>query len=315
MSTIKIINLKKVIPTAIFNTCLIDGQSKKDILNEYPKRSDGAYYLDKFNAHLRNAHGISIKEYVKAHLNEKWPHCPTSDEEVGFTLRGVGMIFSEFKKGRITKEHCPAFKEACEKMSKERLGNKNPMYGKKAWNTGLTKEVDERIALIAKKSFGRKGTDSSRRKMREARQRHPLKARHAINHTEESKEKMRKATCERWRNGGFSFKKTNIERKTESWLLENGYNFEFQSLINGFVADFACLMDKIVIECQGDFFHCNPEITKYATPKYAVQKRNVYRDSIKKKVYAENGWRLIELWESDINSGEFENILKCELKK
>ena len=249
------------------------------------------------------------------HLNEEWPRCPASNEEVGFKLTGVGLIFSEFKNGKITKEHCPAFREACEKLSKERLGDKNPMFGKIAWNTGLTKEDDERVASVSRKNKGRKTTDLIREKMREARQRHPLKARHTIKHTEDSKEKMRKATCERWRNGSFSFKKTNIEKKIENWLLENGYNFEFQSLVNGFVADFACPKEKIVIECQGDFFHCNPEIGKYATPKYAVQKRNIYRDSIKKKVYAENGWRLIELWESDINSGEFENILKCELKK
>lgn len=119
MSTIKIINLKKVIPTAIFNTCLIDGQSKKDILNEYPKRSDGAYYLDKFNAHLRNAHGISIKEYVKAHLNEKWPHCPTSDEEVGFTLRGVGMIFPNSKKEGLLKNTVRHLKKLAKKCRKK----------------------------------------------------------------------------------------------------------------------------------------------------------------------------------------------------
>ena len=315
MSVIQSINSKKTIPIHIFDICKIDGKTKQEIYQIFPKRGDGAYYLNKFINYLKIYHKISIQEYVNIYLKEEWPVCPISKEKVGYQARGLGLIFSKFKQGKISKEHCLAFKKGCEKLSKDRTGNKNPMYGKKPWNSGLKKETDERIATVAKKRIGKKMSQDSRNKMKEARERHPLKARHVTSHSDESKEKMRKATSKRWENGDFSFKKTNIEKKVELWLSENNFNFQYQVSINGFVADFACLESKTVIECQGDFFHCNPNIDKYKTPKYAVQKRNVYRDCLKKEVYIKNGWQLIELWESDINSEEFKNILECELKK
>lgn len=315
MSIFKSHDSKTIIPINIFNTCLIDGTSKIDIINLFPSRKHGAYYLDKFINFLKIHHQINIKQYIENFFYEKWPTCPITNEPVGYKTTGQGLILSKFKKGNINKESCPAFKKACEKLSKDRKGHKNPMYGKKAWNSGLTKENDKRIASIAKKRLGVKISQDSKIKMMEARKKHPLKARHITKHSDEAKEKMRKATINRWLNGDFSFKKTNIEKKVENWLWENNFNFQYQVSINGFVADFACTEKKIVIECQGDFFHCNPKIEKYANPIYPVQKRNTYRDSIKRKVYLKNGWKLIELWESDINSGEFKTILQCELKK
>jgi very-short-patch-repair endonuclease len=315
MSILKTNDSKQIIPIHIFNTCLIDGKQKKEIIELFPSRQNGAYYLNKFINFIKTYHNIDIKEYVEKFLNINWPICPISNEHVGYKIAGSGLIFSKFKRGKISKELCPAFKKACEKLSKDRLGDKNPMYGKKAWNSGLTKYTDEIMASTAKKRIGIKYSDATISKMMEARKKHPLKARHITKHSKESKEKMRQATINRWMNGDFSFKKTTIEKKVETWLSENGFQFQYQVSINGFIADFACLDKKIIIECQGDFFHCNPKIEKYANPIYAIQKRNIYRDSIKRKVYAENEWKLIELWESDINSGEFKTILKCELKK
>jgi group I intron endonuclease len=37
------------------------------------------------------------------------------------------------------------------KIAKERSGDKNPMYGKKAWNNGLTKNTDERLKKMGEK--------------------------------------------------------------------------------------------------------------------------------------------------------------------
>jgi len=305
----------KIIPINTFDICFVDGKTKKQIIKLFPSRQGGPYYLNKFINYLKTYCNLTIKEYIEKYLLEKWPLCPISNEEVGYRTTGIGLVFSKFKKGKMSKEHCEAFKKGCEKLSQERKGDKNPMFGKKAWNSGLTKECSEKVALVAKKRIGLKMSKESKDKMKKARERSSLKARHTTKHTEESKEKMRKATSQRWENGDFSFRKTNIEKKVELWLLENNYNFQHQVSINGFVADFACLATKVVIECQGDFFHCNPKVDKYKTAKYEVQKRNIYRDSIKKQVYIKNGWQLIELWESDINSGEFKKILECELKK
>jgi very-short-patch-repair endonuclease len=315
MSIFKTCNSIKIIPIHIFDYCKIDGVSKKEIINLFPSRSDGAYYLNKFINYLSKYHSIDLKIYIKKYFNENWPNCPISGESLGFKVSGAGIIISQFKKGKINKENCPAFKKACEKLSTQRLGENNPMYGKKAWNSGLNKNSDNRIKKISDKACGRKFSNDHKNKLKEARKQSPIKARHTTKHSESSIKKMRNSTVRRWESGLFSFKKTSIERKVELWLEENLYKYIYQYSINGFVADFACPKTKVVIECQGDFFHCNPKINKYAEPVYAVQKRNIYRDQIKRKVYSENGWLLIELWESEINSGEFKQILSCALKK
>jgi len=315
MSIFKDEGLKKIIQIDTFNYCKIDNKTKKEITNLFPSRKDGVYYLNKFINYLWKYHKISIQEYIEKYFNEKWPICPISKELVGYKTTGTGLILSKFKRGKINKNNSIAFKKACEKLSQERLGKKNPMYGKKAWNSGLTKDTDERIKKISTRRTGIKFSANHRNKLKKARAEHPLKARHINKHTQDSKEKMRKATINRWKVGEFSFKITSIEKKVDQWLKNNSINYIFQHSIGGFVADFACLDQKIIIECQGDFFHCNPAIEKYAEPKYDIQKRNLYRDKIKKQKYKDLGWKLIELWECDINSGEFKNILKCELKK
>jgi len=315
MDDIKNSDSIRFIPIGDFHICKIDGKSKTQILNLFPKRQDGVYYLNKFINYIQKYHQLSVYDYVLKYLNIEWPVCPVSKEKVGFRVNGKGLFFSKFKKGKVCKEHSIPFLKACEKFSQNRKGEKNPMFGKKSWNSGLSKHDDPRIKKIADQRKGIKFDQEHKNKLKEARANHPLKARHVVKHTNESKEKMRQATVKRWEKGCFDFKKTSIEKKVEQWLLNNKIKFEFQYNIDCFVVDFACLDLKTLIECQGDFFHCNPSFEKYKNPKYDVQKRNVFRDKIKKQKYKQLGWKLIELWESDINSGEFKNILECELKK
>lgn len=315
MNNVKYNDSTKFISINYFDTCQLDGKSKKEIINLFPKRQDGAYYLNKFINYIEKYYKISIQEYVFKYLNIKWPVCPVSKEKVGFRVNGKGIFFSKFKKGKVCKKYSTAFQKACEKFSQNRKGKNNPMFGKKSWNSGLSKDSDARIKKISDERKGIVFKQTHKNKLKEARANHPLKARHVTKHTDESKKKMREATINRWQKGDFNFKKTSIEKKVEQWLLDNKIDFQFQYNIDYFIADFACLNEKILIECQGDFFHCNPHFEKYKNPKYEVQKRNIFRDKIKKEKYKQLGWKLIELWESDINSGEFKNILKCELKK
>jgi len=315
MRIIETLDSKSVIPCHIFNICKIDGKNKKDIIKLFPTRKHGAYYIDKFINYLSSYHSISLVEYLESSFDFTWPICPISGDKVGYKVSGKGIILSKFKRGKISREHSKAFNNFCQKMSEERVGSGNPMHGKNPWNKGLSKDDNDSLKKISENRIGIKVSKKTRQKLKDARAKHPLKIRHTQKHSEESKQKMREATISRWENGDFSFKKTSIEKRVESWLIENGYKFIYQYSISGFVADFACPISNIVIECHGDFFHCNPNIDKYSIPKYAVQKRNVYRDTLKRSVYKEKGWHLIELWESDINSGEFKDILQCSLKR
>jgi predicted XRE-type DNA-binding protein len=61
----------------------------------------------------------------------------------------------------LTPETSPIYK----RMSEERTGDGNPMAGREAWNRGLTKVTDARVAAIAAKNIGRTATDETREKM------------------------------------------------------------------------------------------------------------------------------------------------------
>lgn len=56
---------------------------------------------------------------------------------------------------------------------------------------------------------------------------------------------------------------------------------------------------NIVVEYDGDFWHCNPE--KYPEgPTYDYQKKHIEKDKIKNEFLVESGVKLIRLWESDV---------------
>lgn len=316
MKKIKLTDSNRLIPVGMLETCNVDGTTRAEITRLYPTRKDGAYYLDKFGRYLLERHGLSIPDYCAQFLEGGWPKCPISNEPVGYDINGKGVVLSRFKKGKMSKQHCKKFKEACEKFSVERKGAGNPMFNKKPWNLGLTKETHEALERVSQKKKGQKHSEKTKENFRRIRKEHPLKARHTTPHSKETIEKLRKNTARLWALGVFSNRETSIEKKVRAELNELNVEFKFQEQIGEyFVADFFISEYNFVIECQGDWFHCNPRLSKFKTPKYPVQLRNVARDKSKRKFYQENGIELLELWETDINNGKFKKQLKCKLEK
>lgn len=64
----------------------------------------------------------------------------------------------------LTKDNDPRIA----KMAEERRGEGNPMFGIPAWNDGLTKETDVRVADVAEKLKGLSPGETTREKMRDA---------------------------------------------------------------------------------------------------------------------------------------------------
>ncbi len=65
--------------------------------------------------------------------------------------------------------------------------------------------------------------------------------------------------------------------------------------------DFYLEEHNLIIEVDGDFWHCNPN-TKFAEPAYDTQRRNIIRDKEKEEWAKDNGYKLIRIWENDINN-------------
>jgi hypothetical protein len=59
------INEGNLIKVGLFDICKIDGKTRGDIIKTYSGREYGAYYLDKFNRHVKAFYRIDIKEYCK----------------------------------------------------------------------------------------------------------------------------------------------------------------------------------------------------------------------------------------------------------
>lgn len=314
MTTVKSKESKKLIPSCMFEECYIDGFKKQDIIQQYPTRRHGAYYLDKFINYLNDKHQLSLRDYCEQYLHIDWPRCPITNERVGFTVSGAGIRCSRFKKGKISKTHSSAFAEACSKMSKNRRGENNPMFGKSAWNKGLDK-TNPIVARMAKSLIGLKPSETTRKKMRERRLQHPLKARHTQPHSEKTKALLRKKTALLWASGRFN-RQSSIHIKVRDYLssLNLQCPLEEEWQVKYFSMDFALPEAKIAIECQGTYFHIDPRI--YPTgPRDAIQRRNFGRDQAKKKYCKKLGWKIIEVWETEINDGSFKEYLKCELQK
>lgn len=302
-----------LIPISNFNQCKIDNVSKKEIIQLFPTRNGGAYYLDKFNNYLKLYYNIDIKEYCKKYiLNNDWPKNSFTQKEENLYLRGKGILIAKTKQ-ITTKENNPKFAKFCERISRERKGLGNPMYGKKPWN----KDIDPDHSYVIKmrdRMLGTKASEEIKAKQRKARAESPLKARHTTKHSLKSIEKMKLATAKRWSEGSFS-QVTKIHIKVRKFLetlnLLEKVEEEYQVMY--FSMDFAFPDKKIAIECQGTYFHIDPR--KYPNgPKDAIQRRNFGRDITKRKVCCDKlGWKIIEIWETEIDNNQFEEILKCKL--
>lgn len=74
--------------------------------------------------------------------------------------------------------------------------------------------------------------------------------------------------------------------------------------------DFYIPKYNVLIEVDGDFWHCNPN-TKFAIPEYKTQHNNLVRDKQKNEWAQQNGYKLIRFWENDINNDatKIKNVL------
>lgn len=320
MSIIKNGETHRYIPIDIFDKCLIDGKTRQEISKIYQKKEvtnhKSCYYLDKFAFHIKKIANISLKEYCCKFLSIEWPKCPINGLDVGYRISGIGLRFANFN-ATVTQEFSPKFKQFCEKMSIERRGKGNPMYGISTWNKGLTAETDVRLKNMGLKNRGRKASEKTKQKQRENMFKRIKNGEilHNKPHSEKTKEKLRESTAKLWSEGVFN-RVSSIHVKMRDFLnslsLKSEFKEEFQ--VKYFSLDFAFPDAKIGIEVDGDYYHVNPKFYPNG-PISAIQKRNFGRDKAKNKFLSQNGWILLRFWECEINAETYKEILICKLKE
>lgn len=106
-----------------------------------------------------------------------------------------------------------------------------------------------------------------------------------------------------------------IEQKVYDILKRLNVKFEAQLEIDKYNVDFL-VNDKYIIECYGDFWHCNPN--KYKSSYFNKGKKKTAkdiwgRDLERKKKFEELGYKFIHLWETDINDSP--KKIKTKIKR
>ncbi len=124
--------------------------------------------------------------------------------------------------------------------------------------------------------------------------------------------RARKAIIRRISNNEFPFFNTKIELKLSEEMTKRDISFISQfNIDNRFVCDFAIPSSKLVIECDGDYWHGNPSL--YNKEKLGErQKINIYRDKIKDKYINKKGWKILRFFESDIKKSPIRCVNEIE---
>jgi len=135
--------------------------------------------------------------------------------------------------------------------------------------------------------------------------------------SKETREKMSDSAIQRIIKTG-KVKRSLLEIRFETFLETLDIKFISSYYINTenyhFIFDFYLPKDNILIEVDGDFWHCNPKTHSF--PICKTQEINVKNDQEKNKWAEENGYKLLRFWEDDINNNikQVKQILLENLK-
>jgi very-short-patch-repair endonuclease len=116
----------------------------------------------------------------------------------------------------------------------------------------------------------------------------------------------------KWLKSNLSNKKSKLESKFETILNLLNINYEFQHEFQKRLFDFKIKDKNILIEVDGDFYHCNPN-TKHSEVLYETQSLTKKNDNYKNTLCQNHGMILLRYWEKDIN--ERPEWIISELKK
>ncbi len=209
--------------------------------------------------------------------------------------------------------------------------------GKTSWNKGIPMNASSKIKMAEgvkkawsntelrkKQSENHKGFHNSTKTQFKKGQTSWMKGKHfsketinkirQIRSTPEYREIKRKQILAQFKSNNFpNVQNTKPERQLKEELLKRGYkegeDFIHQyKFMDKFMCDFCFPKQKIIIEVDGDYWHCNPEI--YSSPKNQQQIKGINKDKGKKGYIekADNGsWTLLRFWENDINK----NVVEC----
>jgi very-short-patch-repair endonuclease/phosphoribosyl-AMP cyclohydrolase len=264
--------------------------------------------------HNSRTHKISSAQtYVNVNLNGIWPICKC---RCGQQLN----YFSTFGFGEYIRGHKARMtggfytKEGIEKSSNTRR-EQFASGTRKQWNKGVAKTEEqmtacieaartpERRKKISEKLTGKKKSPEHVAKIQADRKKYWSDREHRL---QQRDRRMQYIIA----NGlGYS---SNLEKVFKEILDGIGVNYIEQFYVQEIKAlyDFKIKGRKVLIEVDGDYWHCNPNIEKFKTPTQQWHFDNLERDKLKNQWAEDNGYQLIRFWEHDICNNRLDVVSK-----
>lgn len=178
------------------------------------------------------------------------------------------------------------------------------------WNKGLTVETDARVKNYGLAIGKHKKTEEHKIKIRETQRKNWTENYNelVLKTSKKSKEywsKQENRDLKRVEQTSYlkerlSTKKSKLEQQFENLMTELGIQFLNQFSFKGYLFDFYIPKHNVLIEVDGDWFHCNPEL--HPEPIYETQRVTIQNDNKKNKVVKDNNITLLRFWEKDINN-------------
>lgn len=270
------------------------------------------------SSHNVRKHNTKPKEtYIKYVLDGIRPTCQCGcGEEPKFL--GIRKGFRDYIRGHASRVNNNwGHNVDAQKKSKDTQRKMYESGELVIWNKGITKEDDERLNYgdkissnlerskkISKALKGRKMSKDAMDRLDKGMRDYWSK--------EVNREKQRLLQSKRI-NKNHKNHKSQLEKRFELILLKLKFSYISQYMICGYNFDFYLPKHDLVIEVDGDFFHCNPK--KYPKgPIYESQINTIKNDKIKNNICKKsNGLMLLRFWESDIN--ERPDWVKSEILK
>ena len=256
------------------------------------------------SAHCRTKHKMTSEDvYIEYFLNGIPPICECGCGEKPNYL-GIYKGFVKYVHGHASRVnnnwgHNPEIVKKSHEVQREMFKNGDLVI----WNKNLTKEQDERL------NYGQKISDNKERSEKISKalkgRKRPKKVLEKLNKgmleywsKPENREQRRLDQVEYLRTKQIN-KKSKLEQKFEDLLTELNIQFINQHPLNGYLYDFYIPKHNILIEVDGDWFHCNPDVHPEAI--HEIQKFVKENDERKNLIAKENNIPLLRFWEKDIN--------------
>jgi G:T-mismatch repair DNA endonuclease (very short patch repair protein) len=246
--------------------------------------------------HLQSCSGITPLEYRSRH-----PAAALMDADVRASVGRAGDANGNWRGGKTIK-----FCRDCQKRlaasnrsglcsSCTKIGIRNPFAGKRhnAVTRAKMKVSNTRRDPATYRGGARAGETMSAARRKDWANRSPTQ-----------REEMIERLVAAGQRSGRLPSNTRQERVVAALLSERGIPFATQVKIGRYVVDF--VVGSTVIECYGDYWHCNPE--SHAPGAYnrsirmTAQERWA-KNAARVRAIEARGYRVIVLWECEILSG------------